>query len=62
MATRLAIAKLAVAKQQLSLNQAASEQVSAEQVQAIQDELQGLVEQAKKQPWFQSVEYTLGFE
>jgi hypothetical protein len=62
MAIRLAIAKLAVAKQQLSLNQAASEQVSAEQVQAIQDELQGLVEQAKKQPWFQSVEYTLGFE
>jgi len=59
MAIRLAVAKLAVAKQQLSLNQAASEQVSAEQVQAIQDELQGLLEQAKKQPWFQSFKDSL---
>lgn len=60
MAIRLTIAKLAVAKQQLSLNQAASEQVSVEQVQAIQDELQGLVEQAKKLDWRQDLKRELG--
>jgi hypothetical protein len=60
MAIRLTIAKLAVSKQQLSLNQAASEQVSAEQFQTIQDELQGLVEQAKKLDWTQDLKRELG--
>jgi len=60
MAIRLASAKLAVAKQQLSLNQSASEQVSAEQVQAIQDEVRGLVEQAKKLDWTQDIKRELG--
>jgi hypothetical protein len=60
MAIRLASAKLAVAKQQLNLNQAVSEQVSAEQVQAIQDEVRGLMEQAKNLNWTQDLKRELG--
>lgn len=54
---RIAAAKVVIAKQKLTLNQA-----TPEEVQAVQSELQGLVDKAKTENWFDEVKESLSIE
>lgn len=54
---RIAAAKVAIAKQKLTLNQA-----TPEEVQAAQSELQGLVDKAKTENWFEELKESLSIE